>query len=114
MVQGVQKHVLSLKEIKGYGSKANSVDFAFVNIWRNPEFVAVKNRGFSYVSASRINGGPVGRRYDVDNWIKPVGVATNRTMFTLIPEDKVTELGVDVMVESAVPDYVAKCDYTGC
>ena len=57
-----------------------------------------------YVSASRINGGPVGRRYDVDNWIKPVGVATNRTMFTLIPEDKVTELGVDVMVESAVPD----------
>lgn len=42
MVQGVQKHVLSLKEIKGYGSKANSVDFAFVNIWRNPEFVAVK------------------------------------------------------------------------
>ena len=104
MVQGVQKHVLSLKEIKGYGSKANSVDFAFVNIWRNPEFVAVKNRGFSYVSASRINGGPVGRRYDVDNWIKPVGVATNRTMFTLIPEDKVTELGVDVMVERAVPD----------
>lgn len=46
----------------------------------------------------------MGRRYDVDNWIKPVGVATNRTMFTLIPEDKVTELGVDVMVESAVPD----------
>ena len=55
MVQGVQKHVLSLKEIKGYGSKANSVDFAFINIWRNPSFVAVKNRGFSYVSASRID-----------------------------------------------------------
>ena len=54
MIQGVQKHVLSLKEIKGYGSKANGVDFAFINIWRNPSFVAVKNRGFSFVSASRI------------------------------------------------------------
>ena len=63
MIRGVQKHVLSLKEIKGYGSKANSVDFAFINIWRNPSFVAVKNRGFSYVSASRINGGPIGRAY---------------------------------------------------
>ena len=42
MIRGVQKHVLSLKEIKGYGSKANGVDFAFINIWRNPSFVAVK------------------------------------------------------------------------
>ena len=84
MIRGVQKHVLSLKEIKGYGSKANSVDFAFINIWRNPSFVAVKNRGFSYVSASRING--VDRRaYDVNDWIKPAGVATNKTLFTLIP-----------------------------
>ena len=104
MVQGVQKHVLSLKEIKGYGSKANGVDFAFINIWRNPSFVAVKNRGFSYVSASRINGGPIGRAYDVNDWIKPAGVATNKTLFTLIPDDKVTDLGIDVMMANAASD----------
>ena len=104
MVQGVQKHVLSLKEIKGYGSKANSVDFAFINIWRNPSFVAVKNRGFSYVSASRINGGPIGRAYDVNDWIKPAGVTTSKTGFALIPDDKVTDLGIDVMMENAASD----------
>ena len=104
MIQGVQKHVLSLKEIKGYGSKANGVDFAFINIWRNPSFVAVKNRGFSFVSASRINGGPIGRAYDVNDWIKPAGVATNKTLFTLIPDDKVTDLGIDVMMANAASD----------
>ena len=104
MIRGVQKHVLSLKEIKGYGSKANSVDFAFINIWRNPSFVAVKNRGFSYVSASRISGGPIGRAYDVNDWIKPAGVATNKTLFTLIPDDKVTDLGIDVMMANAASD----------
>ena len=104
MIQGVQKHVLSLKEIKGYGSKANGVDFAFINIWRNPSFVAVKNRGFSFVSASRISGGPIGRAYDVNDWIKPAGVATNKTLFTLIPDDKVTDLGIDVMMANAASD----------
>ena len=104
MVQGVQKHVLSLKEIKGYGSKANSVDFAFINIWRNPSFVAVKNRGFSFVSASRISGGPIGRAYDVNDWIKPAGVTTSKTGFALIPDDKVTDLGIDVMIENAASD----------
>lgn len=104
MIRGVQKHVLSLKEIKGYGSKANSVDFAFINIWRNPSFVAVKNRGFSYVSASRINGGPIGRAYDVNDWIKPAGVATNKTLFTLIPDDKVVDLGIDAMMANAASD----------
>ena len=32
MIQGVQKHVLSLKEIKGYGSKANGVDLSLIHI----------------------------------------------------------------------------------
>ena len=63
-----------------------------------------KNRGFSYVSASRINGGPIGRAYDVNDWIKPAGVATNKTLFTLIPDDKVTDLGIDVMMANAASD----------
>lgn len=104
MIQGIQKHVLSLKEIKGYGSKANDIDFAFINIWRNPSFVAVKNRGFSYVSASRISGGPIGRAYDVNDWIKPAGVVTNKTLFTLISDDKVADLGIDEMMANAAPD----------
>ena len=103
-VNGAQKHVLSLNEIKRYGSSANAVDFSFVNIWRNPSFVAVKNRGFSFVSASRLTGGPIGRAYDVNSWIKPAGVATNKTLFTLIPSDKVTSLGIDVLIEGAASD----------
>lgn len=103
-VGGMQKHVLSLKEIKANGSDANSVDFAFVNIWRNPEFTFVKNRGFSFVSASRISGGPIGRQYDVNNWIKPAGVATHKTLFTLISDDKVSELGIDEMMQHAAPN----------
>ncbi len=121
MVQGVQKHVLSLKEIKGYGSKGKQCRLCFHQYMEKSEFVAVKNRGFSYVSASRINGGPVGRRYDVDDWIKPAGVATNKTLFTLIPEDKVVDLGIDAMMANAASDVktfealnvLQKCSYTG-
>ncbi len=32
--------------------------------------------------------GPIGRAYDVNDWIKPAGVATSKTGFTLIPDDK--------------------------
>ncbi len=103
-VGGVQKHVLSLKEIKAYGSDVNSIDFAFINIWRNPEFTFVKNRGFSFVGASYIGRGAIGRQYDQNNWIKPSGVAAHKTQFTMIADDKVAELGIDEMMQHAAPD----------
>lgn len=40
----------------------------------------------------------------MNDWIKPAGVATNKTLFTLIPDDKVTDLGIDVMMANAASD----------
>lgn len=39
----------------------------------------------------------------MNDWIKPAGVATNKTLFTLIPDDKVADLGIDVMMANAAP-----------
>lgn len=98
-VNGATKNIVSLSDTKAAG--VGSVDFAFVNLWRNAQFVSIANRGFAFVGADRLTGGPVARPHD-DAWIKPV--VRNKTFFNIIPTSVVADKKIDELVANAKPN----------
>ena len=108
-VGGSVKNILSLSDVISVSS--GSVDFAFVNIWRNTNITdasgflnRVGNRGFAYVSADRLDGGPVGRQLDKD-WFTTVN--RNRTQLKIITTDLVTSMNLDDFFETTTGNWEA-------
>lgn len=99
-IDGIQvgnelKNVVTLKE--ALDASAGSIDFAFVNLWRNSSFGVIANRGFTYISAARMSGGPVGRQVDTD-WLS--GITKNAVGFKVITSDIVASLKLDQFFET--------------
>lgn len=94
------KNVVTLKE--AVDASSGSVDFAFVNIWRNSDLVPVGSRGFAYVSAARLSGGPVGRQVDTD-WLG--GTTKNAIGFRILSEEEAATLDLDNFFETTTGNW---------
>jgi len=100
-VGGTVKNVLSLREISN--STGGSVDFMFANLWRNQTtFGRVANRGFAFVGAERILGGPVGRQKD-ESWLAPA--TKNLAYFKVITDDLVASMNLDDFFENTTGNW---------
>lgn len=104
-IEGIQigneiKNVVTLKE--AVDASSGSIDFAFVNIWRNSSFVPVANRGFAYISAARLSGGPVGRQVDT-NWLG--GMTKNAVGFRIMTEDIVEAMDLNNFFETTTGNW---------
>lgn len=95
------KNVVTLKE--ALDAPYGSIDFAFVNIWRNSGLVPVSSgRGFAYVSAARLSGGPVARQVDTD-WLG--AMTKNAIGFRVLTEEEATELDLDNFFETTTGNW---------
>lgn len=101
-VNGETKHVVSLEEAQKAGKEA-SLDFMFANIWRNPNGGRLGNHGFAYVGAGRIDGGAVGRKPDVDNWLGES--VRNEVNFEIIDEATAAHLDLDNFFETTTGNW---------
>ncbi|SCD20406.1 hypothetical protein PSM36_1586 [Proteiniphilum saccharofermentans] len=104
-IEGIQvgneiKNVVTLKE--AVDAPSGSIDFAFVNIWRNSDRVPVGSRGFAYVSAARLSGGPVGRQVDTD-WLG--GMTKNAIGFRILSQEEATTLNLDNFFETTTGNW---------
>lgn len=104
-IDGIQvgnelKNIVTLKE--ALDASSGSIDFAFVNIWRNSSFVAVANRGFAYISAARLSGGPVGRQVDTD-WLG--GITKNAVGFNIITDEVAGAMQLDHFFETTTGNW---------
>lgn len=104
-IDGIQvgnelKNVVTLKE--ALDASAGSIDFAFVNLWRNSSFGVIANRGFAYISAARLSGGPVGRQVDTD-WLS--GITKNSVGFNVITSDIVASMELDHFFETTTGNW---------
>lgn len=91
MVNGQLKNVVTLNDLVN-ATGGGSIDFAFVNFWRNSSLVPIANRGPGFASADRITGGTVGRQVDAP-WLTNVGL--NATFFKLIPPEMAVDMDLD-------------------
>ena len=98
-LNGTLKNVVTLSDITK--STAGSIDFAFVNFWRNKDLVVIANRGLGFASADRITGGTVGRQVDAP-WVT---TGTNSTFFKLIPPEMAQEMNLDNFFETTTGNW---------
>jgi len=90
-VNGVVKNVLSLQDATT--AKSGSVDFMFANLYRNQtNYAFTANRGFAFVGAERLNGGPIGRQMDA-TWLTTM--TKKIVYFKIIPQDMVATMNLD-------------------
>lgn len=104
-IDGIQvgneiKNVVTLKE--ALDAPSGSIDFAFVNIWRNSGLALVANRGFAYISAARLSGGPVGRQVDTD-WLG--AITKNAVGFRIISPEEAAAMDLDNFFETTTGNW---------
>lgn len=100
-VNGTVKNVLSLNE--AISASSGNVDFMFANIWRNQtNFAYTAQRGFAFVGASRLNGGPVGRQQDAQ-WLTTMTL--NLSNFKIITDVLATSMDLDNFFEDATGNW---------
>ena len=99
VVNGQLKNVVTLNDL--VNATGGSIDFAFVNFWRNSGRVVIANRGLGFASADRITGGTVGRQVDAP-WLT---LGMNATFFKLIPPEMAVEMDLDNFFENTFGNW---------
>lgn len=99
-VGGQLKNILTLQD--AVNSSGGSIDFAFVNFWRNSGFVPIANRGPGFASADRISSGTVGRQVDVP-WLSVI--TNNAVFFKIIPSEIVSAMKLEELFETATGNW---------
>lgn len=100
MVNGQLKNVVTLNDV--VNASSGSVDFGFVNFWRNSDRVVIANRGLGFASADRITAGTVGRQVDTP-WLS--AVPKKATFFKIIPEEMIESLDLDNFFETTIGNW---------
>lgn len=99
VVNGELKNVVTLNDL--ITSTSGSIDFAFVNFWRNSGLVVIANRGPGFVSADRITGGTVGRQVDAP-WLT---IGMNSTFFKIISPEMIAEMDLDNFFDNTIGNW---------